>query len=1138
MKKSVLRLITVCAVVAMLCTATLCFSLTSAEAQNLIVNGDFSNGMTGWTVNKMDGATVTNGQLVINQPGIDNGTVSASFAGTIKASTEYTIRYDATNVQNLEVKVHYTNGFGGNDGGMLTVPANQNYTFSTSDTLQAGDFAVEIGGARYSDVTGTLDNFILVEGSTISGDVTTPSSSESTPSQSATQPSQQGGSELTGNWVAMDAGQASLVSYSNGTLTLDATGGIDVKASQTLNLAAGSYRFSATKSGEPAPDLMVRTAAGDVPEGKYEEAGHVDFTLAAAGEVTLIVSEYRGGVGTLTNITLSGGSVQPTTPSSSETTPSQSTPSETQPSQQGGSELTGNWTAMDAGQASLVSYSNGTLTLDATGGVDVKASQTLNLAAGSYRFSATKSGEPSPDLMVRTAAGDVPEGKYEEAGHVDFTLAAAGEVTLIVSEYRGGIGTLTNITLSGGSVQPTTPSSSETTPSQSTPSETQPSQQGGSTELTGNWTAMDAAQASLVNYSNGTLTLDATGGVDVKASQTLNLAAGSYRFSATKSGEPSPDLMVRTAAGDVPEGKYEEAGHVDFTLAAAGEVTLIVSEYRGGIGTLTNLALSGGSVQPTTPSASQSGTQPSTNPSQNPGQTGKVVVWSGTINRDFTSKSNGFAAINEDALTQAFRNDIAANGVPTKYEIEAVANYVSGPSGYACYGFYQDAPYLEFWADKGGSLTKSTLSDAASLKQLNATAGLWLFSEGGGDITHIDSLTLYAYREGGTTESSSIVTDPSSSGTQPSQTPGQIGKVAVWSGNIGRDFTSKNTVAIVNVDELTQAFRNDIAANGIPVKYEIEAVASYTSGPSGYACWGFYQDAPYLEAWSDKGGTLNSALFTNAADLAKLTNSANVCLFSEGSGDITSVQSLTLYAYREGGSNPSTSETTPSSSETTPSSSETDPSTSETTPSQPTDGKVLVWAGNLGADFATADIGVAGMGATPIQNQEMMMAVMGELMTNGIPEKIEIKSQLGYLGGPSGFAAIGLYSNGQIIWPDNDDLTDAIFSNLSGLGTDTSLVVFSYGVGDTLHIDGMEIYAYRAQPSQSETTPTGIAANGDANGDGSVNMKDVLVMRKFLADLDPAGFDQAAADVTHDGVVNMKDVLKIRKFLADIEPLD
>ncbi|MCQ2404485.1 MAG: hypothetical protein MJ083_00625, partial [Clostridia bacterium] len=147
---------------------------------------------------------------------------------------------------------------------------------------------------------------------------------------------------LTDSWEALDASQASLVTYSSGTLTLDASGGIDVKASQTLSLSAGSYRFSATKSGEPAPDLMVRTAAGDVPEGKYEEAGHVDFTLAAAGEVTLIVSEYRGGIGTLTNLTLTGDGAQPTTPSSSESTPSQPA---TQPSQQGGSELTGNWTA-------------------------------------------------------------------------------------------------------------------------------------------------------------------------------------------------------------------------------------------------------------------------------------------------------------------------------------------------------------------------------------------------------------------------------------------------------------------------------------------------------------------------------------------------------------------------------------------------------------------------------------------------------------------------------------------------------------------------------------------------------------------------------------------------------------------------
>ena len=1032
MRKSILRLITLCATVALLCGAMLCFSLTSAEAANLIVNGDFSNGLTGWTVSKMDGATVTNGQLVINQPEIDNGTVSASFAGTIKASTEYTIRYDATNVQNLEVKVHYTQGFGGNDGGMLTIPANQNFTFSTSESLQAGDFSVEIGGTRYSDVTGTLDNFILVEGSTISGDVTTPSSSETTPSSSETtpsssettpsetQPSQQGGStELTGNWTAMSESHQSRVSYSNGTLTLDATGGDeDVKASQKVTLAAGSYRFSATKSGEPAPDLMVRTAAGDVPEGKYDEAGHVDFTLSAQEEVTFIISQYRGTMGTLSNIQLTGGGSQPTTPSSSETTPSSSetTPSETQPSQQGGStELTGNWVAMSESHQSRVSYSNGTLTLDATGGdEDVKASQKVTLAAGSYRFSATKTGEPAPDLMVRTAAGDVPEGKYDEAGHVDFTLSAQEEVTIIISQYRGTMGTLSNIQLTGGGSQPTTPSSSETTPSASG-SETQPT-----------------------------------------------------------SAPTSGNLIVN-------------------------------GSFNNGISgwTLTNIDENSAKVQD-----------------------GALVV----------NQANGWHVDIRPTISGTIKGNTQYT---LKYEASNVNNLqvtVHLAPGFGGGASIQAAP------------GETTFTTAADLTANDFYVTIEIIADGDVSGT-FDNFVLV---EGTNTDVTDPSVDPSQSGTQPStnpsQNPGQVGKIVVWSGTISRDFTTKNTVAIINVDELTQAFRNDLTANGLPQKYEIEAVASYTSGPSDYASWGFYQDSPYLELWSDEGASLTNAVISGRSKaktpLSSLTNAASLCLFSDDSGDMVNVQSLTLYAYREGGTTnpsssettpsssettPSSSETTPSSSETTPSGSETDPSTSETTPSQPTDGKALVWAGNLGADYTTGDGGVA-----PIQNQEMMMAVVGELMTNGIPEKIEIKSELGYLGGPSNFAAIGLYSNGQVIWPDADctDLSDVTFSNLSGLGADTALVVFSYGAGDTLHIDGMEIYAYRAQPSQSETEPTGISTPGDANGDGALNMKDVLVLRKFLADL-PVEMDEAAADVNGDGAINMKDVLQMRKIIAN-----
>ena len=56
---------------------------------------------------------------------------------------------------------------------------------------------------------------------------------------------------------------------------------------------------------------------------------------------------------------------------------------------------------------------------------------------------------------------------------------------------------------------------------------------------------------------------------------------------------------------------------------------------------------------------------------------------------------------------------------------------------------------------------------------------------------------------------------------------------------------------------------------------------------------------------------------------------------------------------------------------------------------------------------------------------------------------------------------------------------------------------------------------------------------GDANDDGAVNMKDVLVLRKQLAGMSPE-INLINADCNGDGDVNMKDVLMLRKFLAGL----
>ena len=58
---------------------------------------------------------------------------------------------------------------------------------------------------------------------------------------------------------------------------------------------------------------------------------------------------------------------------------------------------------------------------------------------------------------------------------------------------------------------------------------------------------------------------------------------------------------------------------------------------------------------------------------------------------------------------------------------------------------------------------------------------------------------------------------------------------------------------------------------------------------------------------------------------------------------------------------------------------------------------------------------------------------------------------------------------------------------------------------------------------------------GDADGDNNVTMKDVLLLRKYVAHIiGDAAIDLLAADVDFDGNLTMKDVLLIRKFIAHL----
>ena len=78
-----------------------------------------------------------------------------------------------------------------------------------------------------------------------------------------------------------------------------------------------------------------------------------------------------------------------------------------------------------------------------------------------------------------------------------------------------------------------------------------------------------------------------------------------------------------------------------------------------------------------------------------------------------------------------------------------------------------------------------------------------------------------------------------------------------------------------------------------------------------------------------------------------------------------------------------------------------------------------------------------------------------------------------------------------------------------------------------------EIERLKALLDDDPTDPQPAEMLGDANDDGAVNMKDVLTLRKHLADME-VSYSVLNSDVNDDGDVNMKDVLMLRKYLADI----
>lgn len=137
-------------------------------------------------------------------------------------------------------------------------------------------------------------------------------------------------------------------------------------------------------------------------------------------------------------------------------------------------------------------------------------------------------------------------------------------------------------------------------------------------------------------------------------------------------------------------------------------------------------------------------------------------------------------------------------------------------------------------------------------------------------------------------------------------------------------------------------------------------------------------------------------------------------------------------------------------------------------------------------------------------------------------------------------APVNGLGNGGIGFCDEMTLADSAYMyidniELSWIGdwADVPNAFVGYENGTSCEESDVAHGTMETDPPAATGTGTDVPTLGDATGDGAVNMKDVLAVRKFVAGL-TSEIDVAAADTNGDGRVNMKDVLNVRKIVAGI----
>ena len=139
------------------------------------------------------------------------------------------------------------------------------------------------------------------------------------------------------------------------------------------------------------------------------------------------------------------------------------------------------------------------------------------------------------------------------------------------------------------------------------------------------------------------------------------------------------------------------------------------------------------------------------------------------------------------------------------------------------------------------------------------------------------------------------------------------------------------------------------------------------------------------------------------------------------------------------------------------------------------------------------------------------------------------------------------YTNPQpiaMISPLEDTTANGVFATLTFKVSETAEAGYKASVSITYEPDDIFDGTFTNVPltvingSVSDDAPA--IVYGDVNGDGNVNGRDVLLLRKYMANYD---YDtetstvevHAGADVNGDGTINGRDVLLLRKYMANYD---